>query len=191
MGIKLRGFDIFRRAFDRKRVKRTAQTELGKKIQQQLVLLRGDIIEYINAEKHGVPNSPLTILIKGSSRPLVDYGDLRQSINTRVVQEGEFVHGGVGVLRTRKSRDGKKLWNIAAALHEGYKIRVTPAVRRAVFAEMRKRQRKRKRVAFEGGSGAKTWVVKGRPFIKDPLEAAKPRIIRALGKGVEITMMEI
>ena len=191
MGIKLSGFKEFISAFNARRVRSVANEELRKKVKTQLVLLRGDIDKYIKSEKHGIPNSPLTILVKGSSRPLVDGGDLRQSINVRVKTEGADVVGGVGVLRTKTSRDGKKLWNIGRALHEGFKVRVTARVRAAVFAEMRKRSGGKVKFVSEGGESASVWHVKGRPFIKDPLDEASNRIIDALGEGVRITLEKL
>lgn len=180
-----KGFDAFRRFFDRRRRKDAFDGEVRKKLQRQLVLLRADIVRYVDTEAHGVPNSPLTILVKGSSRPLVDRGDLRMSINWRTHNLGGRVFGGVGVLRTRRTKDGRSLANVAAALHEGFTIKVTDKVRAAVFAEMRKRRGKK--VRFEGGSGARTWKVKGRPFVRVPFEAAGPRIKEALGDAVHLS----
>jgi hypothetical protein len=187
MGFKLGGdWGKFTRFLNRRRRRRELQEGLRRQVQRQLHLLKNDIIAYIDAERHGVPNSPLTILVKGSSRPLVDRGDLRQSVNVRTEVRGDNVMGGVGVLRTKRSREGKKLWNIAVALHEGFTVKVTPAVRAAVFAEMRKRQGKK--VKFTGTGGSKTWKVKGRPFVEDPFEAAVPRIKLALGDAVIVTL---
>lgn len=161
-------------------------------MRRAVLLLRTAVIRYIDSEKHGVPNSPLTILIKGSSRPLVDHGDLRQGITTAVEVSRGKVHGAVGVLRKAKTRGAggrfQKATNIASALHEGFTVRVTPEVRKAVFAEMRRRRGKKVRVPAGGGGGAKTWIVRGRPFIREPLEDNEARIIEELGEGVRITL---
>ena len=189
MGFKLQlkgAWREFREFFNRKRRRDRLRREMRDKIREQLGLLRRDIIEYINTESHGVPNSPLTILIKGSSRPLVDHSDLRSSVNVRTKISTEGVFGGVGVLRMKRGKNGKTLWNIAVALHEGYTVKVTPKVRAAVFAEMRKRRGKK--VRLESSQGARTWKVRGRPFIKDPFEAAEERIRMALGEGVRLTL---
>lgn len=81
------------------------------------------------------PNSPVTVILKGSSKPLVDTGALFQSItfdqpNPWTVR--------VGVLR--KSA-GEKQVNIAAVLHEGATIDVGahPQVRAKVWAMIRER----------------------------------------------------
>ena len=167
--------------------RKEVRAELRQKIREQLGLLRRDVISYIDSEKHGVPNSPLTILVKGSSRSLVDRGDLRM-VSVRTESRRNEILGGVGVLRTRRSRDGKVLWNIAVALHEGFVVRVTPQVRAAVFAEMRKRRGKK--VRFGGGGGSKLWRVKARPFIREPLEVAETRIRLALGDAVKVTFQK-
>lgn len=181
----VKGLKEFRNFFTGRRRKETLDDEMRKKLRKQLVLLRKDIIEYIDGEAHGVPNSPLTILIKGSSRPLVDKSDLRSSINFRTHDQSGMVFGGVGVLRTRTTKDGKKLFSIATALHEGFTIRVTPKVRAAVFAEMRKRRGKK--VQFTSSEGSRTWKVKGRPFIRVPFENAEGRIKEALGDAVQLS----
>lgn len=205
--LRLRGWDKFLRFLDPRRAKKALQRELRRKILEQLHYLRRDVISYIDSEKHGIPNSPLTVLIKGSSRPLVDRGDLRQSVSVGVEGRGRTVRGACGVLRTARGTGGKALVNVAAALHEGFVIRVTPKVRAAVFAELRKRTGKKVRMRgpggrfagskvtggarFAGGTGAKVWRVRGRPFIGEPFEAAKARIALALGDGVKLTLNKL
>lgn len=192
MSLVLRGVKRFIQAMDPRRARARLEAEQVRRMSRAVALLRGDVIEYINSEKHGVPNSPLTILTKGSERPLVDRGDLRQAISTAVESAGNVVRGAVGVLRTaRRGRGGRfktSAANVAAALHEGFTVKVTDAVRRAVFAEMRRRRGKRAKPARVGGGGAKTWRVRGRPFIRDPLDAAAERIAAELGDGVRTTL---
>lgn len=185
MGAGVDGLSRFRRFFTGSKRRSELASEMRKKVQRQLVLLRGDILRYIDSEAHGVPNSPLTVLAKGSSRPLVDRGDLRRSINWRTETKVGTLWGGVGVLRTRKTRDGRSLVNVAIPLHEGFTVRVTPKVRAAVFAEMRKRRGKA--VRFESSEGSRTWKVKGRPFVRVPFEDAHDRIVEALGDGVKLS----
>lgn len=171
--------------------KTAMETELSVKMNQQVQLLRADVIKYIDSERHGVANSPLTVLVKGSSRPLVDRGDLRASVNGRVDREGGLLTGAVGVLRRSRSRKGGKMTNIAAALHDGYVVRVTPKVRAAVFAEMRRRRGRKKTSAagaHASGTGSRTWKVKGRPFIEAPFDEAIPRIKAALGDAVLLSL---
>ena len=65
-------------------------------------------------------NAPLTVMIKGSSKPLVHKGDLFQSITSQVVDDFTVF---TGVLRNTGE------YNIAEIVHEGVTIRVTPKMR--------------------------------------------------------------
>lgn len=69
-------------------------------------------------------NAALTAAIKGSSKPLVDKGDLFKSI-THMVKD-DFT-AFAGVMRTDDH------FNIALALHEGFEAKVTPAMRGLFF----------------------------------------------------------
>lgn len=70
------------------------------------------------------PNAPLTKLIKGSAKPLVDQGLLFQAITSRVKDDFTVF---IGVLRTSESYD------LITTLHEGKEIKVTPAMRGMFF----------------------------------------------------------
>jgi hypothetical protein len=62
------------------------------------------------------PNHPFTIARKGSSKPLIQDGDLRNNINYKPYDGGVFV----GVLRqaSAKTKDGKSYLADIAAIHE-------------------------------------------------------------------------
>ena len=77
--------------------------------------------EVIQSSRGMAANAALTVFIKGSSKPLVNHADLFGSITYEVVNEFTVF---VGVLR--QDEDG---FNIALALHEGFQVRVTPAMR--------------------------------------------------------------
>ncbi len=189
-----KGWERVKRALSRRRFRRLVMTAQEREVSNQLNLLRADIVRYIDAERHGVPNSPLTVLTKGSSRPLVDRGDLRESVNVRGPKlVAGVITGGVGVLRGRRTRKGKSVANVAIILHEGAVIKVTPKVRAAVFAELRRRAggRRPRPVAAGSDRGASRWVIKPRPFVKDPFKAAEPRIKEALGDAVEISVKRL
>lgn len=66
-------------------------------------------------------NAPLTVFIKGSSKPLVDYADLFGSITYQVINEFTVF---AGVLRQNEDD-----FNVAVALHEGFVTAVTPQMR--------------------------------------------------------------
>lgn len=185
-----KGWDRLLRAISPRRARKHLHAQMRLRINQQLQLLRSDVIRYIDGEKHGVPNSPLTILIKGSSKPLVDRGDLRKSVNVDVRNLNTRIRGRCGVIKFRHKGSGFK--NVAVALHEGFTIKVTPKVRAAVMAELRKRQKGKVRFDSSGGGGSKsTWVVKGRPYLGDPWEEAQDRIRRALSEGVKVTFKKL
>lgn len=78
------------------------------------------------------PNSPITVILKGSSKPLVAGGDLYQAI-TYTVPDWRTLR--VGLFR---ARSGGTV-NIGIILHEGATIDVGahPAVRRRVWAMVR------------------------------------------------------
>ncbi len=81
------------------------------------------------------PNSPITVIMKGSSKPLVDRGDLFQGLTYEV--DGPY-RVRLGILR-RSS--GDHVVNVGLILHEGATINVRqhPQVRRAVMAKLRDR----------------------------------------------------
>lgn len=71
-------------------------------------------------------NAPLTTLIKGSTKPLSDHGQLMQAITHKVV---DWKTVFVGVSKQAKTKSGRPLANVALALHEGISIIVTRRMR--------------------------------------------------------------
>lgn len=65
-------------------------------------------------------NAPLTVALKGSSKPLVGGGDMFQSVTTEAINEDEIF---VGVLRSEGGFD------VVDIVHNGAVIPVTPAMR--------------------------------------------------------------
>ena len=84
------------------------------------------------------PNSPMTVILKASSKPLLDKGDLYQAITYDV--EGPYAVR-VGVIKHRLK--GPDALDIAWILHEGASINVEqhPKVRRKVWAMLRERMK--------------------------------------------------
>jgi len=97
------------------------------------------------------PNSPLTVLLKKSSIPLVEHGDLLQSISVGLEKWNEVV---VGVLRTHEKA------NVAAILHSGATIRVTKKMR-TYFATVLK---------VTPPKVGRVLRIPARPFLTKPLE---------------------
>ena len=96
-------------------------------------------------------NSSLTTLLKGSSLPLVNHGDLLQSISVSQERWNEVV---VGVLRTHEKA------NVAAILHSGATIRVTKKMR-TYFATILK---------VTPPKVGRVLRIPARPFLTKPLE---------------------
>lgn len=96
------------------------------------LLAEDEIKKDINARKWK-PNAPLTVVLKDNDTPLMGEPPsvLVQSINSGLANWDE-VHVGVLRERTVPGRDGKPdyLLSIAAALHKGFTIKVTPRMRR-------------------------------------------------------------
>jgi len=88
----------------------------------------------------GPPNAPLTIFIKGSSKPLVHHSELFKAVTYKVFTP---FTAEVGILK------GNKVVNIAISLHQGQVIKVTPKMR-GLFARLADAGRFRK--SFSPGS---------------------------------------
>jgi len=154
----------WRKLLNPSRFKSDLVRELRRAMSANVVLVRKEIIDRID---HGAyaANAPLTILLKGSGLPLVDKGDLRRTIQGKVVSWNE---GLVGLLRTGGAA------NIGAILHEGATVKVTAKMRGWFKAQ--------------SGKGVKplkpstTQIrIPGRPFIKDAIEL--PAVITAVQRN--------
>lgn len=71
-------------------------------------------------------NAPLTVALKGSTKPLVHTGQMFAAIKGSMINPTTAL---AGVLRTAKASDGAELANVAAIVHEGAEINVTPEMR--------------------------------------------------------------
>lgn len=120
-------------------------------------------------------NARLTELLKGSTKPLVDDGDLWASVNSRQQGSWEF-HVGV---KRQSGRDARGRFKegvaIGLVLHEGVTIKVTPQVRaffRAKAAETRGLVKPLK-------SSTGQIRIPARPFLKAALvdDTAKVRVL--------------
>ena len=196
-----RGWEEFSKFFHRRTSDRLHE-ELRLKLREQLVLLRADVVDYVRSARHGVMNSPLTILTKRGNRPLIDRNYLLQGVKIGIEETGSTrsslgrsMDGGIGVRWGERNATGRPLWLVATSLHEGMIVRVTPAVRTAVYAAMRERGKGRankytKGVKLTGEGGASTWRIRARPFLRVPFEAAHERIRVALGEAVTLTLQK-
>lgn len=85
--------------------------------------------------KPWVPNEPSVIAGKGSSKPLINRADLRNSVT--VVSQGGQVF--IGVPNKKRAKNGQPMTSIAEVHEEGriIFITVTPRMRAFVMAKMR------------------------------------------------------
>lgn len=133
--IKLEGFEGLAKRLDPKRFKRRLRYHVKKATLKNALLAEGAIKRGINSGKDLAPNSPFTVLMKGSSRPLVDSSELTKSIAHELLRYSTALFG---VLRNKSVTNAagkqKDLFNIAYILHEGATIDVTERMRRLFFA---------------------------------------------------------
>lgn len=78
--------------------------------------------------KKGTPPAlaPLTIGIKGSTKSLVDFGELFKGVTTKTL---DWDKAFAGILRTVTNQDGESLANLGYYLDQGISIPVTPKMR--------------------------------------------------------------
>lgn len=117
------------------------------------------------------PLSELTIRTKGSSKPLIDYGDLLNSITYQVNKDRLWVF--VGVLRTARSKRPDSphetyLANIARVHEEGAVIPVTPKMRRFFFA----------RWGIRLKASTTHIVIPARPFLRPTFRKYAPEVAK-------------
>jgi len=195
-GLRLTGnWNNFLRALDPKAFEQRLRREVRRATQRNALIVQRAIRKRIQEGDYAA-NSPLTLAIKApKSKPLVVSGGLFQAITQELASD--FV-AFVGLKFGAKGKDRQDLVNVGLALHEGFTLKVTPAMRRAVFAKMRANRSKAKeqhlakipgaRVesgpATRGGDGrfvkgakirvegqgAETWVIPSRPFVRQVIE---------------------
>lgn len=125
--------------------------------------------ETILTDKPFEKNSGLTVVIKGSSTPLFQHGDLVGSLTWQPIgTAGTKIRVGVN---SEKLADGDQRW-LAEVLHNGATVRVTDAMRARVFALARESPRW---AAFErqlvAAPPKAVWIIPPRPFIAVVLES--------------------
>lgn len=146
---------------------------------------RAMAVRKIRAKEYA-PNSPITIILKGSSTPLVHHGNLIKAISYKLQNPFEL---RVGVIKTEV---GEEQVSIAQRLHDGFTMdmRNKPEERERLLAEVgramvsiserKPAQRKAMNAAATdmlfglGGASGKPgiWVIPGRPFLEAVLRDA-------------------
>ena len=187
---------------DKKKWQSLLERNINRATLANALLVRKEIRRRIKGKSYS-PNAKLTILLKGSTTPLVDESLMWQAVTTVLV---DAYTAFVGVRRTART-NGQGLADVAAIVHEGTEMRVTPAMRGLFFIlslATRSAQPKkppvltgRAKELYEklGGRGriyplspTTTKIrIPGRPFIKVVVEdrAIKARCIINWQKAVE------
>jgi len=101
------------------------ESEMKRATRTNAAMVKREVREHLRSGSHA-KNAPLTIFIKGSSKPLVDRAQLFKSVHFR--SQSAF-RAEIGLLR------GDTNINIALAVHEGATIPVTNAMR-GMFAAL-------------------------------------------------------
>jgi hypothetical protein len=128
--LKIVGFDDFARLLEEGPFRERLKKEVERAMAANCLLADAAITAAINSGTGFKANRPLTVRIKGSSRPLVDGGDLVNSINYKVINWKE---ARIGVLRSKKvKKEGggtEDLASVAKIVHDGATIKVTQKMR--------------------------------------------------------------
>jgi hypothetical protein len=120
---KIKGLKRWRAALDAHGFDEVARKNIRKATALNGKIIEAAVRKVIQSGKLKA-NAPLTIAIKGSSKPLVDHGGLFQAVTSHVVDDFTVF---VGVLRSSPAH------RLVEMLHEGVVISVTPAMRGMFF----------------------------------------------------------
>ena len=87
-------------------------SNLDKATKRNALAVRDAMIrKFVEGDRSWPPLAAATIARKGSSKPLIEHGDLMGSINVKPLPHREFF---VGVPRAARSKEGEELVNIGA-----------------------------------------------------------------------------
>lgn len=198
-GIALKGWGSFKKAIKPEHAGPIIEAHVGKALQ-----LAGKILEAAQRKriKTGMPppNAPLTIAIKGSSKPLADRGDLFGANKSTAVAWNKVF---VGVLAT------EGVYDIARTIHDGKVIPVTDKMR-GLFTVLWMASIGSIEPSALTGRAAELWsrmpggwhpldentkviVIPARPWIKDTFEdpAIQKKVEKILNAAVKHAIKEI
>ncbi len=161
---------------------------LDKSLKQEGHFLRKKVVQGIRKQAPGGqkfkklrPNTRRARRLKNfrGTKALIRGGDLVGSIAVVTKPLGVFI----GVLRTARTANGYALVNVAKIQEEGSRpitIRMTPKMRRFLFAMLPKRRRRVQHPLRSPGGGIIIIRIPARPFLKPVFEKyAKSAVIRA------------
>jgi hypothetical protein len=166
--LTLKNFDQLKKMLDANRFTKEFKKQIKQATKVNALTAADAIKVAIAQQKVGDPNHPLTQILKGSSKPLIDSGDLSASINGKAVN---WNLAFIGVLKEKRKKGlpfaSKKALlgqiTIAALLHEGVDIKVTDKMRRFFTIMAMKHPGKIKPLK----AGTTTIHIPGRPFLEE------------------------
>lgn len=160
-------------ALDPKRFEANLQANIHKATKFNGMMVRAEVRRRIKGRKYEA-NAPLTVLVKRSSTPLVDDGDLFGAVTSKDIDAYSVF---VGILRSATSKDGRSLTNIAEFLHSGGNIPVTEAMRGMFILLSEVGQGKREVASLEGRAAEMAKALKGRIKNIHPLKQSTKFIV--------------
>ncbi len=134
-------------------------------VRRAALLVVKEIKAYVRDSGNFTPNHPVTIAQKGSDKPLINHGDLINSITHKLLEDEGFF---AGVLKGKKSPDGKDLVNIGWIMEHGVTIKVTDRMRAYLHS-----------IGLHLSGSTTAITIPARPFIQPVWEKVQPKI-RAL-----------
>jgi len=106
------------RKLNRISMERIIKSEFGKSILKNGEIIRKSIVEGIRRDELGLAaNAPSTIIRKKGDTPVVDSGELTNSVNIVKINWDEIF---IGVPRGATTSKGGDMLRIAEIVHEGY-----------------------------------------------------------------------
>jgi len=109
--------------------------EVHKATATNLGIVQDAIVRRIIQRGKKADNSPLTLALKPHTDiPLMDTGQMKNAVEAELQ---DSFNGTVGFLKDQKTSHGMKMSVVVPGLEKGYTIKLTAAMRRALFAKMR------------------------------------------------------
>lgn len=131
IGLELQGWDGLEKMFKVKNFEYVLGRRVGVENRKLAVLGEARLTKTIRAGKF-TENSPVTIHLKNSSKPLVDHADLLGSVSGKVGSDPYYFD--VGVKRVTPNTG----LNLAHMLETGWTQKVTPAMRKWFYVQAMK-----------------------------------------------------
>lgn len=122
--------------------------------------------------KEFVPLHPATVAAKGSSKALIDNGDMVGAITYKITSPEQVF---VGLLRTAKNKQGEELANLGHIHEYGRIVRVTPKMR-GYLAAVLGLHLKPETIAI---------TIPARPFLRPVLNAEKDEVVKIFQKELQ------